>query len=206
MLQREANLPPLPAKPSANVFLSPFSYSSHYKIVSNTEVWDLRTFHLLRTVSQLDQCAVKFSSNESAIYAFALEPDAEEDPAFESSFKTLDAYDYSSIATVEVKKNIYDLSLNRYDTILGVVENTGVYDGVDESTVRLYDVGRRRDDDDDVQEDEDDEEEIENTDDSSRSNSDEDDDPNGKNHVKQRCGWLIFGRVTEWNFTRYCVK
>jgi hypothetical protein len=51
---------------------------------------------------------------------------------------------------VEVKKNIYDLSLNRYDTILGVVENTGVYDGVDESTVRLYDVGRRRDDDDDV--------------------------------------------------------
>ncbi|KAI5735047.1 hypothetical protein M8J77_013441 [Diaphorina citri] len=160
-----------------NQSLSGVFHPNNLEIVSNTEVWDLRTFHLLRTVSQLDQCAVKFSSNESAIYAFALEPDAEEDPAFESSFKTLDAYDYSSIATVEVKKNIYDLSLNRYDTILGVVENTGVYDGVDESTVRLYDVGRRRDDDDDV-EDEDDEEEIENTDDSSRSNSDEDDDPN----------------------------
>uniref|UniRef100_A0A8D8ZHD1 Protein mahjong n=1 Tax=Cacopsylla melanoneura TaxID=428564 RepID=A0A8D8ZHD1_9HEMI len=157
-----------------NQSLSGVFHPNNLEIVSNTEVWDLRTFHLLRTVSQLDQCAVKFSSNDSAIYAFALEPDAEEDPAFESSFKTLDAYDYSSIATVEVKKNIYDLSLNRYDTILGIVENTGVYDGVDESTVRLYDVGRRRDDDDDVQEDEDDEEDMNNTD----SSTGEDDDPN----------------------------
>lgn len=165
-----------------NQSLSGVFHPNNLEIVSNTEVWDLRTFHLLRTVSQLDQCSVKFSSNDSAIYAFALEPDNDEEATFESAFKTLDAYDYSSIATVEVKKNIYDLSLNRYDTILGIVENTGIYDGVDESTVRLYDVGRRRDDDDDVQEDEDEEEEIDqsNSDDSNSDyNDDDQDDPNG---------------------------
>ena len=29
------------------------------EIISNTEVWDIRTFHLLRTVPQLDQCQVR---------------------------------------------------------------------------------------------------------------------------------------------------
>ncbi len=28
------------------------------EIISNSEVWDLRTFHLLKTVSGLDQCQV----------------------------------------------------------------------------------------------------------------------------------------------------
>lgn len=65
--------------------------------MSNTEVWDLRTFHLLRTVPALDQCQVLFSRARNVMYTVSLEQETEEDTAFESSFKTLDAYDYSSI-------------------------------------------------------------------------------------------------------------
>jgi HIV-1 Vpr-binding protein len=51
-------------------------------------------------------------------------------------------------ATIDVKKNIYDLSCNKFDTQIAVVENQGMFDSVQESSVRLYDVGRRRDDED----------------------------------------------------------
>lgn len=116
--------------------------------MSNTEVWDIRTFHLLKTVPVLNQCQVTFSPVNSAIYAIALEQDLDDDTAFDSSFKTVDAVDYSSIATIDVKKKIYTLAVNRYDTQIALVENQGVYQSVQESVVRIYDVGRKRDDED----------------------------------------------------------
>lgn len=61
------------------------------EIVSNTEVWDIRTFHLLKTVPTLNQCQVVFSPINNAIYAIAVEQEVD------SSFKTFDASDYSSI-------------------------------------------------------------------------------------------------------------
>ncbi|PSN42103.1 DDB1- and CUL4-associated factor 1 [Blattella germanica] len=131
------------------------------EVISNTEVWDLRTFHLLRTVPALDQCQVLFSPARAIMYTVSLEQETEEDTSFESSFKTLDAYDYSSIATIDVKKNIYDLCCNKFDTQIAVVENQGMFDSVQESSVRLYDVGRRRDDEDEGEEDEEEEEDLE---------------------------------------------
>lgn len=53
-------------------------------------------------------------------------------------------------ATIDVKKNIYDIALNRKDTQIAIVENQGMFDSVQESIVRLYDVGRRRDDEDEL--------------------------------------------------------
>lgn len=47
-----------------------------------------------------------------------------------------------------MKKYIYDLAVNNYDTQIAIVENQGMYNSVQESVVRLYDVGRRRDDED----------------------------------------------------------
>ncbi|XP_069696548.1 DDB1- and CUL4-associated factor 1 isoform X2 [Periplaneta americana] len=140
-----------------NQTLSGVFHPNGLEVVSNTEVWDLRTFHLLRTVPALDQCQILFSPARPVMYTISLEQETEEDTSFESSFKTLDAYDYSSIATIDVKKNIYDLSCNRFDTQIAVVENQGMFDSVQESSVRLYDVGRRRDDDDEGEEDEDEE-------------------------------------------------
>ncbi|XP_034942278.1 protein mahjong isoform X3 [Chelonus insularis] len=146
------------------------------EVVSNTEVWDLRTFHLLNTVPALDQMEVVFSPINHIIYAVSLEQENDDESPNITSFKTLDALDYSSIATYDVKRGIYSLACNKYDTQIAIVENQGDFDSVQESCVRLYDVGRRRDDEDEADED-DDEEDMDASDDDG-SNSDSDDDNN----------------------------
>ncbi|XP_050080001.1 protein mahjong [Anopheles maculipalpis] len=160
------------------------------EIVENTEVWDLRTFHLLRTVPSLDQTHVKFSS-QNVMYGITLDKeDSEvaEVAAYQTSFKVLDSYDYSSIATIDVKRNISDLAVNRYGSQIAVVENQGGYNSLQESVVRIYSVGRKRNTGDDQDEDE---EEMENSEEntlsetesvgSSASNSDEDGDDDDDN-------------------------
>lgn len=70
-----------------------------------------------------------------------------------------------SSATIDVKRNIYDLAINRFDRQIAVVENQGMYHSVQESVVRIYDVGRRKDDEEEDQEEEDDEEDMDGSDD-----------------------------------------
>ncbi|XP_055715205.1 protein mahjong isoform X2 [Phlebotomus papatasi] len=142
-----------------NQTLSGVFHPNGLEVVSNTEVWDLRTFHLLRTVPILDQCQTIFSP-QNVIYAISVEQDTnlEDNYGFESSFKTLDSYDYTSIATVDVKRNIHDLVVNKYGSTIAVVENNGDYDSVEQSVIRLYNVGRKKNVEDEV-EDEDDESE-----------------------------------------------
>lgn len=158
-----------------NQTLSGVFHPNGLEVVSNTEIWDLRTFHLLRTVPALDQCDVIFNPIGTTIYSVSLEREMEDDTSYESSFKTLDAYDYSSIATFDVKKNIYDLACNRLDTQIAIVENQGMFDSVQESSVRLYDVGRRKDDEDENEE-EDDDEDMDGSEDGSGSPSTTEDD------------------------------
>ncbi|XP_049883163.1 protein mahjong isoform X2 [Pectinophora gossypiella] len=147
------------------------------EVISNTEVWDLRTFHLLRTVPTLDKSEVIFNPTCSVLYAVCSDQDSEERSQFDTSFKTLDPYDYSSIATIDVKRNIYSLGVSRTGMQISLVENTGDFEQMQESCVKLYDVGRRRDHDDDAEEDE--EEELaggSENDDNSDSGSGDDDD------------------------------
>ncbi|CAG9574319.1 unnamed protein product [Danaus chrysippus] len=147
------------------------------EVISNTEVWDLRTFHLLRTVPSLDKSEVMFSPSCGVLYAVCSDQDSEERSQFDTSFKTLDPYDYSSIATIDVKRNIYSLGVSRYGTQIALVENMGDFEQVQESCVKLYDVGRKRDHDDDAEEEEEDElAGGSENDDGSDSGSDNDDD------------------------------
>lgn len=155
-----------------NQTLSGVFHPNGLEIVSNTEVWDLRTFHLLRTVPALDQSEVIFSPPGYTIYSVTVERENEDDSTFENSFKTLDAYDYSSIATIDVKKSIYDLACNRRDTQIALVENQGMFDSVQESIVKIYDIGRSRTTDDEPEED--DEDDDDDMDASDGSNSDDD--------------------------------
>lgn len=151
-----------------NQTISGVFHPNGLEIVSNTEVWDLRTFHLLRTVPALDQCHVKFSP-QNVIYGICPEAENEansDNVFFESSFRVLDGYDYSSISTIDVKRNIYDLGINLYGSQIAIVENQGGYNSVQESVVRIYSVGRKKNTEDDAEEDD---EEVENSEDNSMS-------------------------------------
>lgn len=106
----------------------------------------------------MDQCNVAFSP-QNVIYGICPEIDSTidlEGYTYESSFKTLDSYDYTSIATVDVKRSIYDLSVNKYGSQIALVENQGGYDSVQESVVRVYSVGRKKNMEDEAEEDDDD--------------------------------------------------
>ena len=87
-----------------------------------TKVWDIRTFHLLRTVPQLDQCQVLFNKTGDVIFGVSLEQEMEDDTKYETAFKTFDAGDYSLIATIETKKSVLNLCPSWDDCSLAVIE------------------------------------------------------------------------------------
>jgi len=98
-----------------------------WEIISNSQIWDIRTYHLLKTVTALDQCRIKFNQTGDVIYGAMFEEESSEDDEpnrspFGSSFRTFDATDYSNIATIDVKKTIYDLSVDPGDNFVAVVE------------------------------------------------------------------------------------
>jgi len=117
-----------------NQTLTDVFHPNGLEIISNTEVWDTRTFHLLRTVPELDQCQVKFNYGGEVIFAkFDNVEECESETRFLTAFKTLDPSDYSPIATIDTKNIVAGLCSSRNDYYLAVNE---------ESTVRLYEVGR----------------------------------------------------------------
>ena len=76
------------------------------EVVSNTEVWDLRTFHLLKTVPSLDQMNVIFSPVNNIMYAMSVDQEMEDESHYLTSFKTLDALDYSNICEFSNSVNL----------------------------------------------------------------------------------------------------
>lgn len=158
-----------------------------FQVIINSEVWDLRTFKLLRSVASLDNTTITFSRTGDIIYAIlrrssdelnaALNPKRQRHPLW-AAFRTLDASDYSDIATVPVDRCVLDLAADPTDSYVGVVAIDG--QGI-ESNVKVYEIGRRRpdegDSDVDVSEEEDDsEEEDESGGEEGASEADDDDD------------------------------
>ncbi|KAH8309481.1 hypothetical protein KR059_010781, partial [Drosophila kikkawai] len=116
------------------------------EIIANTEVWDLRTFHLLQTVPVLDQRQCTFSPMH-VIYGASLGADRDHDSettTYDTSFNVLDAYDYSSIATIDVKRNINDLSVSANGGLIAVVEDYSGYESKQETYVKIYAVGVKK--------------------------------------------------------------
>ncbi|XP_029006472.1 DDB1- and CUL4-associated factor 1-like isoform X2 [Betta splendens] len=160
-----------------NMNISGVFHPSGLEVLINTEIWDLRTFHLLHTVPALDQCRVVFNSSATVLYGAMLQADDEDEAMdeqmkspFGSSFRTFDATDYKPIATVDVKRNILDLCTDSKDCYLALIENQ---DTVSLDTVcRLYEVGRQKlpeerhdDDEDEDDDDQDDDDDSSDTDD-----------------------------------------
>lgn len=116
------------------------------QIIANTEVWDLRTFHLLQTVPVLDQRNCTFSPMH-VIYGASLGADRDHDmeqTTYDTSFNVLDAYDYSSIATIDVKRHINDLSVSANGSLIAVVEDYSGYESKQETYVKIYAVGVKK--------------------------------------------------------------
>ena len=96
-----------------------------------------------------------FNTSGEVIFALPLEQELDDEPKFETAFKTFDASDYSLISTVDTRKSVLGLCTSKDDMSLAVVEQGST--DVEESVVRLYDVGRLRAEEEDQEDDGDDE-------------------------------------------------
>ncbi|ODN04546.1 Protein mahjong [Orchesella cincta] len=168
-----------------------FNPKNGIEIISNTEIWDIRSFHLLKTVRQLDQCLLQFSNDCNILYGYKI--DREETSGADNtmqyrhgdtSFVVLDNYaDYSSIATIELKRHIMSFAVSPNDLQLALIENHAIEDTMAaDSCVRYYEVGRSKaddfvtglDDEDDLQSDDDEDDDVDDDDDDDDDDDEED--------------------------------
>jgi len=187
-----------------NQTLSGVFHPNGLEIISNTEVWDIRTFHLLRTVPQLDQCEIVFNSGGEVIFGTNLEQELEDETKFETAFKTFDASDYSLIATIETRKSVLAVCSSWDDMSLAVVEQ-GNGECI-ESVVRLYDVGRLRAEEEDQEDDGEEEDGGPDDDDDSEASDDDIGGAEGDDEwgfpIPLFFRWRGFVWVWKWNTVR----
>ncbi|GAB4837651.1 hypothetical protein Ancab_002501 [Ancistrocladus abbreviatus] len=142
------------------------------EVIINSEVWDLRNFRLLRSVPSLDQTVITFNGRGDVIYAIlrrniddimsAVQTRRVKHPLF-AAFRTLDAVNYSDIATIPVDRCVLDFGTEPTDSFVGLI----TMDDQEEmfSSARVYEIGRRRPTDDDSDPDDAESEEDEDDDD-----------------------------------------
>ncbi|GJP50047.1 hypothetical protein CLOM_g9196, partial [Closterium sp. NIES-68] len=126
-------------------------HPSGNEVIINSEVWDLRTRKLLRSVPSLDQTCITFNTTGEVIYATlrrtsddllaALHGRRRKHPLF-SAFKTIDATSYTDIATVNVDRCVLDLAIEPTDSYVAVVAVDE--HGESDSVARVFEVGRQR--------------------------------------------------------------
>lgn len=126
------------------------------EVIINSEVWDLRNFRLLRSVPSLDQTTITFNASGDVIYAIlrrnledvtsAFNTRRVKHPLF-SAFRTVDAVNYTDIATIPVDRCVLDFATEPTDSFVGLI----TMDDQDEmySSARVYEIGRRKPTDDD---------------------------------------------------------
>jgi len=109
------------------------------EFISNTEVWDIRTFRLVQIVPQIDQCQVVFNSGGEVIFAnYENKSEDDDKDRYWTAFKTFDSSDYSLLATIDTKDRVSGLCSSWDDCFLAVNEFCN------ESTVKIYDIGKLR--------------------------------------------------------------
>ncbi|KAK7283044.1 hypothetical protein RIF29_12270 [Crotalaria pallida] len=127
------------------------------EVIINSEVWDLRKFRLQRSVPSLDQTSITFNASGDVMYAIlrrnledvmsAVHNTRRSKHPLYAAFRTLDAINYSDIATIPVDRCVLDFASEPTDSFVGLV----TMDDQDEmyASARIYEIGRRRPTDDD---------------------------------------------------------
>ncbi|RUS87998.1 hypothetical protein EGW08_004276 [Elysia chlorotica] len=160
------------------------------EVVINSEIaslknWDIRTFRLLNTIPALDQCQIMFNHSGDVIYAIRVDDESQGDiytrRDYASTLRTYDAFNYCNIGTFDLKtSSIFDVAINRDDTLLGIIENTTQLEAdSEEAFCRIYEVGKNREPEDQVEDDDDNpqNDEPDDYDDDDDEDGDDDDDP-----------------------------
>ncbi|KAL3982548.1 hypothetical protein ACH3XW_47600 [Acanthocheilonema viteae] len=120
------------------------------EVIINSEVWDVRNFKLLHSISALDQCKIVFSGGTDAIYGSYLDVEEIDDrfrQTFACSFRTFDSTTYKVITTVDAKRALFDFCADHNDQYMALIEAHGNADDLlelRENVCRLYEVGKRR--------------------------------------------------------------
>ncbi|KAJ6329765.1 hypothetical protein OIU76_008569 [Salix suchowensis] len=121
------------------------------EVIINSEVWDLRKFRLFRSVPSLDQTVITFNARGDVIYAIlrrnlddvmsAVHTRRVKHQLF-AGFRTVDATNYSEIATTPVDRCVLDFATEATDSFVGLI----TMDDQEEmfSSARVYEIGRRR--------------------------------------------------------------
>lgn len=156
------------------------------EIICNSQIWDIRNFRLLKTIPAFDGCQLKFNSTGDVIFSTILDDQSEiasvAKSEFKTSFRTFDSHDYSTIATIDLKRTISDLAVSPGDEYIALVESSGNIRcfnedyAADSNVCRLYEVGRPRYDADIDLAEEDDEDADDEEDDNDDDDDDDDDD------------------------------
>jgi HIV-1 Vpr-binding protein len=115
-----------------------------------TEMWDLRTLRLIRSMPQLAGTDVRFGCSGTVGYSW-LRSAAREDARaarhpLRTAFATFDSatFDWAEIGTHDVERTILGMSLEASDRMVAVVERGDGTDVSADACVRVYEVGRAR--------------------------------------------------------------
>ncbi|RDX67037.1 DDB1- and CUL4-associated factor-like 1, partial [Mucuna pruriens] len=128
------------------------------EVIINSEVWDLRKFRVLLSVPSLDQTTITFNGHGDVIYAIlrrniedvmsTVHTHRLQHPLF-AAFLTVDAANYSDIATTEADHCVLDFTTEPTDSFVGLVtmlmnyEDEYEFEDEDDmrSAVRIYEIG-----------------------------------------------------------------
>jgi len=115
-----------------------------FEVIINSEIWDLRTFKLIRTVPALDQKLIMMNNLGDVIFALQHKQGKHDQIIYGKSFSTIDACDYDLITTVPLDHNrtCFAMSLSNDDMNLAVLETSENLPM--DSVVRLWEIGANR--------------------------------------------------------------
>jgi len=144
-----------------------------FEVIINAEIWDLRTYKLIRTVPALDQQEITMNNLGDVIFAIQ-HKHKKNTIIYGKNFTTIDACDYDLITNVQLDHNrlCFGLALANDDMSLAVLERG---ENIMDPVVRLWEIGAIRSSGDEGQ-DESDEDDIEEEENEYPLNSSEEDD------------------------------